>query len=125
MKNLDQIKTFVKTFVNEVWCERNKEKVEQYYDKSFIGFLNSSESFNYEDVLRRIDYSKANFEKNTAEFHDVFIVADNLIGARLSMHRTDQQKSEKVVPILLVLQLQDEKIQRLWLFTDLNYRYKN
>lgn len=125
MNDLEKVKKFVKNFVVEVWCDRNKSKVEHYYDENFTGFLNGSEIFNFSDVLKRIDYSKENFEKNDAEFHDIFIVSKDLIGARLTMHRIDRNKEAKSVPVLLVIEVHADKIQRLWLFTDLDYRYKD
>lgn len=115
---------FIKKFVTEVWVNRDSSKVEQYYDKDFVGILNGEETFDLADVFKRIEYSQNKFEKNEVEFLDIFTITTGLIGAKINMHRIDTNK-EKKIPILLVIKTANNKISRLWLFTDLNYRYKN
>lgn len=115
---------FIKKFITEVWVNRESNKIEQYYDMDFVGTLNGDETFNLTDVFKRIEYSKNNFEKNEVEFLDIFPITKGLIGAKINMHRITENIEQKI-PILLVVKKNNNKISRLWLFTELDYRYKD
>jgi len=125
MYNEADAKNFVKKFITEVWCEQNINKIAEHYTLDFVGLLNGSETFNYNDLIKRVEFSKKSFAKNNAEFHDTFVISETRIGARVSMHRLDFGGNESHVNIFMVIELAIDKVQKIWLFTDQDYKYKS
>lgn len=115
---------FVKLFITEVWCEQNADKISEHYTKDFIGYMNGDEVFYYDDLFERIKLSKKSFKTNAAEFHDVFIISKTIIGARVAMNRVGIDGNESHVNICMIIELLENKVKKIWLFTDQYYKYK-
>ncbi len=119
-----QAEVFVKTLITEVWCEQNADKIPEHYTHDFVGIMNGDETFDYDDLFKRVTLSKKSFVENKAEFHDVFVISENRIGARVSMHRQDFKDQTSHVNICMIIEIKANKVKRIWLFTDQTYRYK-
>lgn len=115
---------FVKSFIAEVWCEQNADKIPEHYTSDFIGYMNGNEIFYYDDLIERVKLSKKSFKTNVAEFHDIFIISKILIGARVSMKRFGFDDNKSNVNICMIIEVLGNKVKKIWLFTDQDYKYK-
>lgn len=121
----EKAEKFIKDFITEAWCNQDSNSISKHYTKDFIGVLNGQETFNYDDLFKRVEFSKQSFAKNEAKFHETFVISKNRIGSKVSMHRLDYQNHATQVNIFMVVELSANKVSKIWLFTDQDYAYKD